>query len=182
MFGCRKTRTRRVKPGDIVHLGLSEGAESLNGRLREMEEAKLYEYTPSRPKPIAMAAKEEDRHRLVSLPPPERTKIHRPNYSRVAGTERNDPDTWSSLSDARSSLSAPSIYSQMTGVPRHAPEPRVPVKRDGLASVAGDCIHGWRGQGASSSVRCWSRCWSLTCKILYKPCYPSIVNCWSHFL
>ena len=131
MFGRRKTRTRRVKPGDIVHLGPSEGAESLNGRLREMEEAKLYEYTPSRPKHIAMAAKEEDRHRLVSPPPPERTKIHRPNSSRVAATERNDHDARSSLSDARSSLSAPSIYSQMTGVPRHAPEPR-PVKRDEL--------------------------------------------------
>ena len=79
-----------------------------------------------------MAAKEEDRHSLVSLPPPERTMIHRPNYSRVAGTERNDPDARSSLSDARSSLSAPSVYSQMTGVPRHAPEPRVHVQRDEL--------------------------------------------------
>jgi len=45
VFGRRKTRTRSVKPGDIVHLSPSEGAESLNGRLREMEEAKLRVYT-----------------------------------------------------------------------------------------------------------------------------------------
>ena len=128
VFGCRRTRTRRVRPGDIVHLGPSEGAESLNGRLREMEEARMY--TPSRSKPITMVAKEEDRHRLVS-PSSERTKIH-PNYSRVAATERNDHDARSSLSDASSNSSASSIYSQMTRMPRRAPEPRMPVKRGEL--------------------------------------------------
>ncbi len=158
LFG-RGRRQRRVtiKPGvKIVHLGPGEHEEGLVlDKLRAAEEARAYYYTlppklkPSTTTTMTMTAQpkveEEDMIRLIGSynrplsPRPEQKHHHHTDHNRIVAQNsgRNyrddDDDARSSLSDMSSSnsrMSAPSLYSQLTGMPRKAPEPKMPVKRE----------------------------------------------------
>jgi len=130
-----KPRMVAIKPGDIVHLGPSQEAESLKfGRLRDVEEGKnavvpIIKYSSSIP-----SSTPEDRIRLIDSYrrplTPDRTKYH-PYHTRIASTERTyHDDARTSLSDSSSRVSAPSIYSEVTGLPRKSPESKMPVRRE----------------------------------------------------
>jgi hypothetical protein len=120
-----------IKPGDIVHLGPSEEAESLKfGRLRDVEEGRNATASPVL-KSSSTLEQGDDRTRLLdSYRHPlasDSTKYH----PRIATAERTYHDDVRSLSsDSSGRVSAPSIYSHMTGVPRKLPESRMPVRRE----------------------------------------------------
>ena len=127
----KKTRVVTIKPGDIVHLGPSQEAESLKfGMLRDVEKGTTM-VTPILKSASSTPEKGEDRVRLLDSyrrpPTPDRTKLH-PFHTRTATAERTyHDDTRSSLSD---SSSAPSIYSEVTGLPRKMPEPNIPLRKE----------------------------------------------------
>ena len=90
-------------------------------KLRAAEEARF---------PVVVGPDEEDMVKLIGeyqrAPTPEVDGL-RGYYRSGRGVDER------SLSEA-SEVSAPSIYSQMTGVPRKAPEPREPLRRGALTS------------------------------------------------
>ena len=127
-----KASRAMIKPGDIVHLGPSEEAESLKfGRLRDVEERGSIPILKS----SSMQEKGDDRTRLLDLyhyplVPDTRTNMFT-HQTRIASAERTShDDVRSSLSESSSRISALSIYSQVTGVPRKTPESKVIVRRE----------------------------------------------------
>ncbi|KAF8970460.1 insulin-like growth factor binding protein [Flammula alnicola] len=108
----------------IVHLGpVREDEDVKVHKLRALEEAR----TPT------PAAADVDMVRLIGsynrTPSPEPSRYyHQSRYTRVAVTHQDSDQR--SISDASSHMSAPSIYSQLTGAPRRVPDPRQPVKKD----------------------------------------------------
>jgi len=91
-------------------------------KLRAAEEARF---------PIVVGPDEEDMVKLIGeyqrASPTPGVETSRNYYGSSRGA-----DEWS-LSEA-SEVSAPSIYSQMTGEPRKAPEPREPLRAGALTS------------------------------------------------
>ena len=110
------TRSRRVH---IVHLGPSQDESELN-RLRMVEEARHPTYFNA-----GGGEEEEDIVKLIGLYnqpySSEASRYHSNHHDRAPPVDQR------SLSDA-SQHSAPSMYSQVTGVPRKAPDPRQPLK------------------------------------------------------
>ena len=121
-FGHPPSQRVAVTPRTIVHLGpLNDSDMDVARKLRAAEEAQPS--TPARP------AHDVDMVRLIE-------SYNRPLPAgappgRYAPVPRHDVDAEErSLSDGGSRMSAQSLYSQMTRAPRHAPDPRQPVKKD----------------------------------------------------
>ncbi|KDR68444.1 hypothetical protein GALMADRAFT_257172 [Galerina marginata CBS 339.88] len=128
LFGHNRSR-RVVAHPNIVHLGPvrpDEGEDVKLTKLRAAEEARMLPSSPSPPpRPAPPSSHDVDMINLISSynrpESPERTRYYPDHY--------RHPDQ-RSISDASSRMSAGSMYSQMTGVPRRAPDPRQPVKKD----------------------------------------------------
>ncbi|CAA7268508.1 unnamed protein product [Cyclocybe aegerita] len=149
LFGHTRSRRVTVRGAPIVHLGPAQEPEEVKLRkLRAAEEARSPMATPP-PVPARrldayeVDAEDEDMVRLIGsyncpVSPPEPTRYNA-QHTRFTpadqrrGLKEDDYDR-RSLSDASSRMSAPSIYSQMTGMPRRAPDARQPAKRDLLTS------------------------------------------------
>lgn len=122
-----------VRPGiKIVHLGLREQEDLALQELRAAEEARAFESARSiKSKPsTTQTTGEEDMVRLIGSynQPSAYERTHHADYNRTVNCY--DDDARSSLSDASSRISSPSLYSQLTGVPRKTPDPKMPVKRE----------------------------------------------------
>ncbi|PPQ73713.1 hypothetical protein CVT26_010844 [Gymnopilus dilepis] len=126
LFGHK--RSYRVP--NIVHLGpVHDESEDVKlSKLRAAEEARMLPSSPSPPPPPRPAPPSQSDVDIVNLigsynrpDSPEGTRYYPHNY--------HNPSR-ESISDASSSRSGPSIYSQMTGMPRRGPDPRQPVKKN----------------------------------------------------
>ena len=137
LFGHNRSKRARTVP-NIVHMGPLHGERAdlkMAPTLRAAEEARsaspLLPRTfpatnPSRGKSLDSDG-DVDMVNLIGSynrpdsPPPTR---YNPQHTRVTAADQR------SISDASSQMSAPSLYSQMTGIPRRAPDPRQPLKKD----------------------------------------------------
>ena len=136
LFGHTRSRRARTVP-NIVHLGPTHDRHDdikLATKLRAAEEARVTSPLIPNTAPPANLSRSRtsgsDDFDMVNLigsynrpasPPP--TRYH-PHHTRVTAADQR------SISDASSQMSAPSLYSQMTGIPRRAPDPRQPLKKD----------------------------------------------------
>ena len=136
LFGHTRSRRVRTVP-NIVHLGPMYSEQDdikLATKLRAAEEARatspLIPTTVPAANPSRSKTLDTNDFDMVDLigsynrpvsPPPTRYHAH---HTRVTAADQR------SISDASSQMSAPSLYSQMTGMPRRAPDPRQPLKKD----------------------------------------------------
>ncbi|RDB30292.1 Proprotein convertase subtilisin/kexin type 5 [Hypsizygus marmoreus] len=129
LFGHKRSR-RAVPVVGIIRPHPQESESVKLGKLRAAEEARGFDGVVPR-----VNAHEEDMVKLIgeyrypSRPTsPQYGPYHNHNHKDRLFVERPR-----SIGEA-SQLSAPSIYSQMTGVPRKAPEPRQPMRKKDLTS------------------------------------------------
>ncbi|KAF8882178.1 TNFR/NGFR cysteine-rich region family protein [Gymnopilus junonius] len=125
------------KAPHIVHLGpvQDENEDIKLSKLRAAEEARMLPPPRSPPRPAPPSQADIDMVNLIGSynrpDSPEGVKYYPQQY-------HNTPRD--SISDASSSRSAPSLYSQMTGMPRRGPDPRQPVRKDLTARFSANTL------------------------------------------
>ena len=139
LFGHNRSKRARTVP-NIVHMGPLHGERAdikMAPTLRAAEEARsstspllhstIPAANPSWRKSLDSDDVDVDMVNLIgsyNRPDSPLPTRYNPHHTRVTAADQR------SISDASSQMSAPSLYSQMTGIPRRAPDPRQPLKKD----------------------------------------------------